>query len=107
MWNEDSIRDESGSLIAWTYRTDIPHETFMIYEDGEPYCRGIVFNIDDVKQPEGSRTILTNADRIRGLNNVEMARFLCKIKADYQWEDHEFPSEDACGDWERWLESEV
>ena len=33
--------------IAWTYKTDIPHETFMIYEDGDSYCRGIVFRIDD------------------------------------------------------------
>ena len=34
--------------IAWTYKTDIPHETFMIYEDGEKYCRGIVFRIEEV-----------------------------------------------------------
>lgn len=27
----------------WTYKTDIPHETFEIVEDGEPFCRGIVF----------------------------------------------------------------
>lgn len=31
--------------IAWTYKTDIPHETFMIYKDDEKYCRGIVFSI--------------------------------------------------------------
>lgn len=42
-------KDENGQQITWTYKTDIPHETFMIYEDGEPYCRGIVFSIDDVK----------------------------------------------------------
>ena len=34
---------------TWTYKTDIPHETFMIYEDGESYCQGIVFSIEDVK----------------------------------------------------------
>ena len=33
---------------TWTYKTDIPHETFEIVEDGEPYCRGIVFNIGDI-----------------------------------------------------------
>ncbi len=32
---------ESG--YSWTYETDTPHETFDILEDGEPYCRGIVF----------------------------------------------------------------
>ena len=33
---------------TWTYKTDIPHETFEIVEDGKPYCRGIVFNIGDI-----------------------------------------------------------
>ena len=32
----------------WTYETDIPHETFDIYEDGELYCVGIVFRLEDV-----------------------------------------------------------
>ena len=36
------------SNYTWTYKTDIPHETFEIVEDGEPYCRGIVFNIGDI-----------------------------------------------------------
>lgn len=46
LWCNDEIRDELGGIITWTYRTAIPHETFMIYEDGESYCRGIVFKID-------------------------------------------------------------
>ncbi|MEX3764492.1 hypothetical protein [Paraburkholderia phenoliruptrix] len=33
---------------SWTFKTDIPHETFEITEDGEPYCRGIVFALKDV-----------------------------------------------------------
>jgi hypothetical protein len=33
----------------WTYKTDIPHETFEIFEDGERYCRGIVFEIAALK----------------------------------------------------------
>lgn len=41
--------DEDGQEITWTYETEIPHETFMIYEYGEPYCRGIVFKIEDLK----------------------------------------------------------
>lgn len=51
--------------------------------------------------------IRTNAERIRAMTNAELADFLCKVKSDYQWADHEFPSEDACGDWDEWLESEV
>lgn len=27
----------------WTYKTNIPHATFDIFEDGEKYCKGIVF----------------------------------------------------------------
>lgn len=34
--------------LSWTYRTDIPHETFVIMEDDEPYCRGIVFSLDNL-----------------------------------------------------------
>lgn len=32
---------------SWTFETEIPHETFEIVEDGEPYCRGIVFRLAD------------------------------------------------------------
>lgn len=49
LWCDKSALDENGNVITWTYKTDIPHETFMIYENGEPYCRGIVFDLEDVK----------------------------------------------------------
>lgn len=29
---------------AWSYKTDIPHEIFNIYEDGRVFCKGIVFS---------------------------------------------------------------
>lgn len=32
---------------SWTFRTSIPHATFEVVEDGEPYCRGIVFALVD------------------------------------------------------------
>ena len=32
---------------SWTYKTDIPHCCFEVVEDGEPYCRGIVFDLKD------------------------------------------------------------
>lgn len=32
--------------ISWTYKTLIPHKTFLIMEDDEIYCRGIVFSLD-------------------------------------------------------------
>lgn len=42
-------KDADGQEITWIYETEIPHENFMIYEGGEPYCIGIVFSIDDVR----------------------------------------------------------
>lgn len=50
---------------------------------------------------------MTNADRIRSMSDEELAEFLCKVKSDYQWADHEFPSEEERGEWEEWLQSEV
>jgi len=40
--------------LSWTFRTDIPHATFEIVEDGAPYCRGIVFRLLDCKAPQGA-----------------------------------------------------
>jgi len=40
IWAEDPF--------SWTYKTSIPHETFIIKEDGEDFCRGIVFALADV-----------------------------------------------------------
>lgn len=37
--------DEEG--YSWIYKTDIPHATFEVMEEGEKYCRGIVFNLSD------------------------------------------------------------
>ena len=37
----EALWDIEGS--SWVYETKIPHETFDVLEDGEKYCRGIVF----------------------------------------------------------------
>lgn len=37
--------DEYG----WTYKTKIPHVTFDVFDDDEKYCRGIVFNLNNLK----------------------------------------------------------
>ena len=34
---------------SWSYCTDIPHATFEIMEDGEKYCRGIVFELKSLE----------------------------------------------------------
>lgn len=61
--------------------------------DNEPCCRC-----------DGNHT---NADRIRNMSDEELAEFLCKVKSDYQWMEHEFPSEEEHGEWEDWLQSEA
>lgn len=33
---------------SWTFETAIPHETFRIYENGELFCIGIVFSLNDL-----------------------------------------------------------
>jgi len=50
---------------------------------------------------------ITNADRIRNMSDEELAQFLCKVKSDYQWMEHEFPGEEEHGEWEEWLRSEA
>ena len=35
-----------GERPSRVFSTDIPHETFTIMEDGEPFCEGIVFSME-------------------------------------------------------------
>lgn len=34
---------------TWFIETEIPHATFEVMEGDEKFCRGIVFNVDDLK----------------------------------------------------------
>lgn len=44
-----AIWDRDG--YSWQYATNIPHVTFDIMDDGEKYCRGIVFSLADLRPP--------------------------------------------------------
>lgn len=44
----DALWDAGDGEPPWTYETEIPHATFNVFEDGEVYCRGIVFALADV-----------------------------------------------------------
>ena len=48
----------------------------------------------------------TNADRIRGMTDDELAEFLKEVKGDYQWANPDYPDCDDCGKWLEWLKSE-
>lgn len=38
--------DEGG--YSWWIETDLPHATFDIMEDDEPFCRGVVIRLEDL-----------------------------------------------------------
>ena len=42
-------RTIKATYSPWKYASDIPHATFDVMEDGELYCRGIVFRLADAK----------------------------------------------------------
>ena len=46
LWCDDEMID----TILWTFKTDIPHETFRLFDNGECYSIGIVFDIKDLKE---------------------------------------------------------
>lgn len=35
---------------CWIYETKLPHAEFEIFDDDEKYCKGIVFDIKDLKK---------------------------------------------------------
>lgn len=35
---------------SWTVRAEINHKKFIVMEDGEEYCEGIVFSLSDLKE---------------------------------------------------------
>ena len=52
------VFDQNGKYIdavwcdgeySWTYKTNIPHATFDIYDCEEKYCKGIVFALRDLE----------------------------------------------------------
>lgn len=40
--------DEAGEP-SWSYKTDIPHTEFKIYDENDLYCVGLVINLAEVK----------------------------------------------------------
>lgn len=47
----EAIWDVDG--YSWKFRTSIPHATFHVIEDDEPYCLGIVFSVSSLTAPVG------------------------------------------------------
>ncbi len=54
LWCEDaagaqaSVDDALADSLVWMYRLSVEHASFTILEDGEPWCRGVVFALADL-----------------------------------------------------------
>ena len=57
--------------FPWTYELDAKHEEFYIYDDDEPYCKGIVFFVDDLKKKAPP---MTNKEWLCSLNDEEFEK---------------------------------
>lgn len=44
----EAIWSPAGSDLSWEIVTDIPHANFTIFEDGTPFCKGIVFQFPSI-----------------------------------------------------------
>lgn len=54
----EAVSDMSGNGdYCWTFKTDIPHATFDIMEEGEKFCKGIVFEISALSTTQEATTI--------------------------------------------------
>lgn len=82
------VREKDGSQYYWCFRINDNPDV-----DEERKCK--------------SYEVANNSDMIRKMTDEELAGFLCKVKADYQWIDQEYPSEENGGEWEEWLQKEV
>lgn len=45
----EAVWSPEEPACSWIYQTEIPHSTFDVLEDGELFCRGIVFSVSDLK----------------------------------------------------------
>ncbi|MFZ6774709.1 hypothetical protein ACO0LB_18565 [Undibacterium sp. SXout7W] len=49
---------DNDTGYTWTYKTEIPHACFDIFEDGDAYCRGIVIDSADLHVPASQESEL-------------------------------------------------
>jgi hypothetical protein len=61
-----AVWDPEDIDASWKIETEIPHETFDIMEDGELFCRGVVFHVDDVKAVRQRHRVSEVRHRRRG-----------------------------------------
>lgn len=105
----DAVWGDSEAGASWSYITDIPHETFNIYEDGELFCVGIVFSMDDTEPPDEKKILAAainkwgaDAQTIMAFEEMsELQKELCK---NFRGKDNEAEIADEIADVEIMLE---
>jgi hypothetical protein len=72
--------------FTWTYETTIPHSTFLVMEDEDTYCRGIVFALADVSDQTGeARAIALGKLVATSMEHVKNATFAgAPVQAEHQ-----------------------
>lgn len=45
----EALWADTAKVPPWTFKTKIPHATFTIMEDGEPFCIGLVISAEDLE----------------------------------------------------------
>lgn len=68
LWNEDGY--------SWAYRTTVPHVTFEIVDEGEKYCRGIVFAVADLRSDPTNTKVAPPWKRYRRTGLSEMRPYV-------------------------------
>ena len=48
IWYDQNKTAENLEVIPWTYKTEIPHQSFFAKYRGETFCEGFVFSIEDL-----------------------------------------------------------
>lgn len=49
IWYDQKKTTDNLEIIPWSYKTDIPHESFYVTYRGDPWCEGFVFSVEDLK----------------------------------------------------------
>lgn len=44
----NAVKSDADDLL-WKFETDIPCSTFTIVDFNEPFCKGLIINIEDIK----------------------------------------------------------
>ena len=52
IWHDQNKTTDDLVVIPWTYKSEIPHESFLAKYRGEVFCEGFVFNLEDLKNYE-------------------------------------------------------